>query len=103
MATCWRSRSQEPRRRGNDNRGLMSACVAFWASRGPLADARICGDALKLALQDYCREKLAPFKYPRWLESLGSAFGVCVQPVSATPLVVYRLAFGSPRSFADVD
>jgi hypothetical protein len=29
--------------------------------------------------------------------------GVCVQPVSATPLVVYRLAFGSPRSFADVD
>ena len=30
-------------------------------------------------------------------------FGVCVQPVSATPLVVYRLAFGSPRSFADVD
>ena len=28
---------------------------------------------------------------------------VCVQPVSATPLVVYRPAFGSPRSFADVD
>ena len=28
---------------------------------------------------------------------------VSVQPVSATPLVVYRLAFGSPRSFADVD
>jgi NTE family protein len=28
---------------------------------------------------------------------------LCVQPVSATPLVVYRLAFGSPRSFADVD
>src|SRR5262249_46161943 len=26
-----------------------------------------------------------------------SAFEVCVQPVSATPLVVYRLAFGSPR------
>ncbi len=25
-------------------------------------------DALKLALQDYCREKLAPFKYPRWLD-----------------------------------
>ena len=32
-----------------------------------------------------------------------SAYGVCVQPVSATPLAVYRLAFGSPRSFADVD
>ncbi len=32
-----------------------------------------------------------------------SAYGVRVQPVSATPLVVYRLAFGSPRSFADVD
>ena len=30
-------------------------------------------------------------------------YGVCVQPVSATPLAVYRLAFGSPRSFADVD
>jgi hypothetical protein len=28
---------------------------------------------------------------------------LCVQPVSATPLVVYRLAFGSPRSFAGVD
>ena len=28
---------------------------------------------------------------------------LCVQPVSATPLAVYRLAFGSPRSFADVD
>src|SRR6516165_945969 len=27
----------------------------------------------------------------------------CVQPVSATPSVVYRLAFRSPRSFADVD
>jgi hypothetical protein len=32
-----------------------------------------------------------------------SAVPLCVQPVSATPLVVYRLAFGSPRSFADVD
>ena len=32
-----------------------------------------------------------------------SALALCVQPVSATPLVVYRLAFGSPRSFADVD
>jgi hypothetical protein len=29
--------------------------------------------------------------------------GLCVQLVSATPLVVYRLAFRSPRSFADVD
>ena len=28
---------------------------------------------------------------------------LCVQPVSATPFVVYRPAFGSPRSFADVD
>ena len=32
-----------------------------------------------------------------------SAFGVCVHPLSATPLAVYLLAFGSPRSFADVD
>jgi antitoxin HicB len=35
-----------------------------------------------------------------WIEA---AKELCVQPVSATPLVVYRLAFGSPRSFADVD
>jgi benzoate-CoA ligase family protein len=26
------------------------------------------GESLKLALQEHCREKLAPFKYPRWLE-----------------------------------
>jgi hypothetical protein len=32
-----------------------------------------------------------------------SAIGLCVQLVSATPLAVYRLAFGSPRSFADAD
>ena len=32
-----------------------------------------------------------------------AGFVLCVQPVSATPLAVYRLAFGSPRSFADVD
>ena len=32
-----------------------------------------------------------------------SGLPLCVQPVSATPLAVYRLAFGSPRSFADVD
>ena len=34
---------------------------------------------------------------------LASAFWLWVQPVSATPLVVYRLAFRSPRFFADVD
>jgi hypothetical protein len=34
---------------------------------------------------------------------LVSVIGLRVQPVSATPLVVYRLAFGSPRSFAGVD
>jgi hypothetical protein len=32
-----------------------------------------------------------------------SAMALWVQSVSATPLVVYRLAFRSPRSFADVD
>jgi hypothetical protein len=32
-----------------------------------------------------------------------SAIEGCVQPVSATLSVVYRLAFRSPRSFADVD
>jgi benzoate-CoA ligase family protein len=26
------------------------------------------GEALKRALQDHCREKLAPYKYPRWLD-----------------------------------
>jgi benzoate-CoA ligase len=26
------------------------------------------GEAFKTALQDFCREKLAPYKYPRWLE-----------------------------------
>jgi acyl-coenzyme A synthetase/AMP-(fatty) acid ligase len=26
------------------------------------------GETIKLALQEHCREKLAPFKYPRWLE-----------------------------------
>jgi hypothetical protein len=36
-------------------------------------------------------------------DSDASGIRVCVQPVSATPLAVYRLAFGSPRSFADVD
>ena len=35
--------------------------------------------------------------------ALTSASKGCVQPVSATPSVVYRLAFRSPRSFADVD
>ena len=35
--------------------------------------------------------------------SMVSPYALCVQPVSATPLAVYRLAFGSPRSFADVD
>jgi hypothetical protein len=37
------------------------------------------------------------------LQFVMSPLPLCVQPVSATPLVVYRLAFGSPRSFADVD
>jgi benzoate-CoA ligase len=26
------------------------------------------GDKLARTLQDYCRQKLAPFKYPRWIE-----------------------------------
>jgi catalase (peroxidase I) len=42
------------------------------------------------------------FDYAKEFKSL-DLNAVCVQPVSATPLVVYRLAFGSPRSFADVD
>jgi hypothetical protein len=38
---------------------------------------------------------------PEW--PIREAIGVRVQPVSATPLEVYRLAFRSPRSFADAD
>jgi hypothetical protein len=38
-----------------------------------------------------------------WMSALAPLLEVCVQPVSATPLVVYRLAFGSPRFFAGVD
>jgi benzoate-CoA ligase len=29
------------------------------------------GEALKLALQDHCRQQLAPYKYPRWLDFRG--------------------------------
>ncbi len=56
---------------------VLEAAVVGW----PDADALIkpkafvvlkspdqAGEALKLALQDHCREKLAAFKYPRWLE-----------------------------------
>ena len=56
---------------------VLEAAVVGW----PDADALIkpkafvvlksqdkAGEALKLALQDHCREKLATFKYPRWLE-----------------------------------
>ena len=58
------------------------------------------------------QEPAAPFfgrpfavgpQQPRRAIVFVSVIGVCVQPVSATPLVVYRLAFRSPRSFADVD
>jgi diguanylate cyclase (GGDEF)-like protein len=35
--------------------------------------------------------------------ALAAEHELCVQPVSATPFVVYRLAFRSPRSFAAVD
>ena len=56
---------------------VLEAAVVGW----PDADALIkpkafvvlkspekAGEALKLALQHHCRERLAPFKYPRWLE-----------------------------------
>jgi benzoate-CoA ligase len=33
-----------------------------------LKSAEMMSDELTRVLQDYCREKLAPFKYPRWLE-----------------------------------
>ena len=41
--------------------------------------------------------------YSAWCELNVRDDALRVQPVSATPLVVYRLAFGSPRSFAGVD
>ncbi len=56
---------------------VLEAAVVGW----PDADALIkpkafvvlkspeqAGEAFKTALQDFCREKLAPYKYPRWLE-----------------------------------
>src|SRR5262245_66057139 len=57
--------------------------------------------SLAATIADFCN-KIGTKRTCRDVRYL-SAFGVCVQPVSATPLVVYRLAFGSPRSFADVD
>src|SRR5262249_43702723 len=50
-----------------------------------------------------CRRALASANGADLKSGSTSGFSLCVQPVSATPLVVYRLAFGSPRSFADVD
>ena len=57
----------------------MSSKPPWWA--GPDADVLIkpkafvvlkspekAGDALRHTLQNYCREKLALYKYPRWLE-----------------------------------
>jgi hypothetical protein len=49
-----------------------------------------------------CESESGSFETSRDVRS-AVGIGVCVQPVSATPLVVYRLAFRSPRSFADVD
>jgi hypothetical protein len=54
------------------------------------------------ALVQACQEELLTAAETRAKLRM-SALPLCVQPVSATPLVVYRLAFRSPRSFADVD
>jgi hypothetical protein len=70
------------------------------------------------ALREYCRrhaeldmakQSSVPHVQARWLgralidAQIESAFGLRVQSISATPLAVYRPAFRSPRSFADVD
>jgi len=51
----------------------------------------------KLATNAWLRQAVASKLRSNWAPEL------CAQPVSATPLAVYRLAFRTPRSFADVD
>ena len=71
---------------GNYGASTLVLFGLWWTMRGRLLRRRPGGERL-----------------PRLLRFAVSALPLCVQPVSATPLVVYRLAFGSPRSFADVD
>jgi hypothetical protein len=67
-------------------------------------------DALTADVEGRIRQLRRLFEKDQWTELQKQApvtetffKTVCVQPISATPLVVYRRAFGSPRSFADVD
>jgi len=78
----------------------------------PFCKATIGGEdhgAALVAGVDELEEQIAAARDDRQISDLVhdqegmSAKEVCVQPVSATPLAVYRLAFGSPRSFAGVD
>ena len=48
-------------------------------------------------------KSIAVTSRPIYCDFVTSALALRVQPVSATPLEVYRLAFRSPRSFAVAD
>ena len=63
--------------RGEKGVEVLEAAVVGWPEADTLIKPKAfvvlktpdkAGEALKLALQEHCREKLAPFKYPRWLE-----------------------------------
>ena len=61
-ATSWLPSFRPERESRNALAVAASAGQDF--SRAP----SVAHESLKLALQEHCREKLAPFKYPRWLE-----------------------------------
>jgi benzoate-CoA ligase len=56
---------------------VLEAAVVAWPDEDRLIkpkafvvlkDASRASPALAQALQDYCKQRLAPYKYPRWLE-----------------------------------
>jgi benzoate-CoA ligase len=59
---------------------VLEAAVVGWPDADALVKPKAfvvlkspekAGDELKGRLRDYCREKLAVYKYPRWLEFRG--------------------------------
>jgi len=59
---------------------VLEAAVVGWPDADALIKPKafvvlksqeLAGEAFKTALQDFCREKLAPYKYPRWVEFRG--------------------------------
>jgi benzoate-CoA ligase len=56
---------------------VLEAAVVAWPDEAQLIKPKAfvvlksgdkAGDELALALQDYCKLRLAPYKYPRWIE-----------------------------------